>query len=60
MAVSLCTIRAGLYPQEDSWYSFFLEAERTPGAEVPLEKLSQLKYPVTSSIIEPAIFCFAA
>jgi hypothetical protein len=39
--------------QEDSWYSFLLEAESTPG-------LGKLKNPVTSSGIEPATFRLAA
>jgi hypothetical protein len=29
--VSLMRRPAALYPQEDSWYSFLLEAESTPG-----------------------------
>jgi hypothetical protein len=29
--VSLTRRQAALYPQEDSWYSFLLEAEPTPG-----------------------------
>jgi hypothetical protein len=29
--VSLTCRRTALYPQEDSWYSFLLEAESTPG-----------------------------
>jgi hypothetical protein len=29
--VSLTRRQAGHYPQEDSWYSFMLEAEQTPG-----------------------------
>jgi hypothetical protein len=32
-----------LYPQEDPWYSFLLEAESTPGPIVRLEGLGQLK-----------------
>jgi hypothetical protein len=47
---------AALYPQEDSWYSFLLEAESTPEAIVRLEGLGQLKNPMTSSEIEPATF----
>jgi hypothetical protein len=39
-------------PQEDSWYSFLLEADSTPG----LEGLSQLKNPVPSLVTEPATF----
>jgi hypothetical protein len=33
MAVSLSALRSGhlFYPHEDSWYSFMLEAESTPG-----------------------------
>jgi hypothetical protein len=30
-AVTLTRPPAALYPQEDSWYSFMLEAESTPG-----------------------------
>jgi hypothetical protein len=57
MAVRLSASRAGLpLPQEDSWYSFLLEAESTPG----LEGLSQLKITMTSSRIEPATFQLAA
>jgi hypothetical protein len=29
--VSLTPRQASLYPQEDSWYAFLLEAESTPG-----------------------------
>jgi hypothetical protein len=29
--VSLTRRQAALYPQEDSWYPFLLEAESTPG-----------------------------
>jgi hypothetical protein len=46
-----------LYPQEDSWYSFLLEAELTPGR---LEGLDQLKNPMTSSGIEPMTFQLVA
>jgi hypothetical protein len=38
---------------EDSWYSFVLEAESTPGW---LERLGKLKNPMTSLGIEPATF----
>jgi hypothetical protein len=31
MAVSLTRRPPILYPQEDSWYSFLLDAESTPG-----------------------------
>jgi hypothetical protein len=41
-------------PQEDSWYSFLLEAESAPGAIMWLKGLSELKNPVTSLGIEPA------
>jgi hypothetical protein len=44
MAVRLCALSVGrFYPQEDSWYSFLLEAESTPVAIVRLEGLSELK-----------------
>jgi hypothetical protein len=47
---------AALQPQEDSWYSFLLEAKSTPRAIVRLEGLVQLRNPLTSSGIEPATF----
>jgi hypothetical protein len=47
---------AALYHQEDSWYSFLLEAEWTPGSQCGLEGLGQLKNPMTSSGMEPATF----
>jgi hypothetical protein len=50
---------AALYPQEDSWYSFLLEAELT-SAILHLEGLGQLKHPVTSSGIVPATFWLVA
>jgi hypothetical protein len=34
---------AAFYPQEDSWYSFLLEAESTPRVIVRLERLCKLK-----------------
>jgi hypothetical protein len=55
------TLRRHLYPQEDSWHSFLLEAESTPGPYiVQLEGLGQLKNPMTSSGIEPATFRLVA
>jgi hypothetical protein len=42
--------------QEDSWYSFPLEAQWTPRAIVRLERLRQLKNSMTSSGIESANF----
>jgi hypothetical protein len=50
-------------PQEDSWYSFVLEAESTTGPPtVRLEGLGQLKKKnsVTSSGLEPATFWLVA
>jgi hypothetical protein len=44
------------FPHEDSWYSFLLEAEFTPG----LEGLGQLENPVTSLGIKPIIFVLVA
>jgi hypothetical protein len=41
---------AALYPQEDSWYSFLLEAESTPRATVQLEGLGQLKNTMTYTL----------
>jgi hypothetical protein len=51
---------AALYPEEDSWYSFLLEAWVDPRAIVRLEGLAQLKNPVTSWGIEPATFRLVA
>jgi hypothetical protein len=42
------TRRPALTRQEDSWYSFLLEAESSPWAIVRLEGLGQLKNPVIS------------
>jgi hypothetical protein len=58
MAVSLSALRTGrpLPPQEDSWYSFQLEAESTV---VRLEGLGILKES-TSSELEPATFRLVA
>jgi hypothetical protein len=55
MAVRLSALSpAAFYPQEDSWYSFLLEAESTdPRAIVRLEGLGKLKK-FTSSGLEPA------
>jgi hypothetical protein len=38
-----------LYPQEDSWYSFLLEAVSNPRAIMRLEGLGQLISPMISS-----------
>jgi hypothetical protein len=49
MAARFSALRAGRPlpppppPQEDSWYSFLLEAESTPGAMLRLEGLDKLK-----------------
>jgi hypothetical protein len=45
MVARLSALRAGRFlPQEDSWYSFLLEADSTPGrAIVPLEGLGKVK-----------------
>jgi hypothetical protein len=40
--------QAASYPQENSWYSFLLETESTPGTIVRLEGWGQLKNPMTS------------
>jgi hypothetical protein len=37
------TRRPPFYPQEDSWYSFLLEADSTPGSYCSWEGLSKLK-----------------
>jgi hypothetical protein len=55
--ISLMRRPQALYPQEDSWYTFLLETV-DPRAIVRLEGLGQLKYPITSSGIEPATFWF--
>jgi hypothetical protein len=60
MAVGLSALRVGkaaLYPQEDSWYSFLLEAESIPGSQ---SGLGQLKSQMTSTEIEPATFLLVA
>jgi hypothetical protein len=63
MEVKLSTLRAGrlaaLYPQEDSWYSFLLKAESTPGPWCGWKDLGQMKNSVTSGI-EPATFRLVA
>jgi hypothetical protein len=46
---------AALYPHEDIWYSFLLDAEY-PRAVVQLEGLGKLKNPMTSSGIESKAF----
>jgi hypothetical protein len=53
MVIKLSAVRAGrpFNPQEDSWYSFPLEAESTPG---------QLKNPMTSLGFEPVTFQLVA
>jgi hypothetical protein len=44
MEVRLSALCNGcLYSQEDSWYSFLLEAEPTPRAIVRLENFGKLK-----------------
>jgi hypothetical protein len=64
MAARLSALRAGrnlppaFFIFKDSWYSFLLEAESTPGP-VRLEGLGQFKNS-TSSGIEPATFQLAA
>jgi hypothetical protein len=50
---------ASLYPQEDPWFSFLLEAESTR-AILRLEGLDQLKNPMNSSGIEPSTFRLVA
>jgi hypothetical protein len=42
-------------PQENSWYSFILEADSNPGLSLWLEGLGQLKKMVSSGT-EPATF----
>jgi hypothetical protein len=70
MAARLSALRAGrtLPPGffffiiiifKDSWYSFLLETESTPGPVRP-EGLGQLKKKSTSSGLEPATFRLAA
>jgi hypothetical protein len=54
--VEIVSLRAGRPlpppPEEDSWYSFMLKGEPTPG----LDGLGQLKIPMISSGIEPVSF----
>jgi hypothetical protein len=50
---------ATLYPQNNSWNSFLLEAELA-SEPVWLEELNQLKNPMTSSGIEPETFRLVA
>jgi hypothetical protein len=52
------THRPPFTPQEDSWYSFLLEAESTPRAIKRLEGLGQLKK--STSGLEPATFRLVA
>jgi hypothetical protein len=51
---------AGFYSQEDSWYSFLLEAESIPRTIVRLEILGKLKKKktMTSSGFERTTFSF--
>jgi hypothetical protein len=60
MAVRSALSAGSPLPQEDSLYTFLLEAESTPGPIVRLEELGQLKNPMTSSGIELATFRFVA
>jgi hypothetical protein len=53
------TLPPGLFIFKDSWYSFLLEAESTPGPVQP-EGLGQFKKKSTSSGLEPATFRLAA
>jgi hypothetical protein len=52
------TLPPGFFIFKDSWYSFLLEGESTPGPVRP-EGLSQFKKS-TSSGLEPATFLLAA
>jgi hypothetical protein len=53
MVVRLSALHASHpLPQEDSWYSILLVAQVDPRAIVGLERLGQLKNPMTSSGIE--------
>jgi hypothetical protein len=54
------TGRPPFTPQEDSWYSFLLDADSTPGPYLQLEGLGQFKNLMTSSRIEPASFRLVA
>jgi hypothetical protein len=53
------TRRSSFTPQEDSWYSFLLEAETTP-VIMRLEVLGQLKNAITSPGNEPVTFRLVA
>ena len=50
---ALCTGR--LYPRKDSWYSFLLQAESTPGPQCDRKDFMSMKNPMT-----PATFRFVA
>jgi hypothetical protein len=50
---------AGLYTQEESWYSVPLEAELTPVAIMRMEGLGKLKNPMSSSGIKSATWLMA-
>jgi hypothetical protein len=58
--VSLTCQLEALYLQEDSWYSFLLEAKSTPGPQCSWKELGQLKNPMTSLGIESATFWLVA
>jgi hypothetical protein len=49
---------AALYPQEDSWYSFLLEAESAQYYISRLEEFDNFNNPMISSGIEPTTFWF--
>jgi hypothetical protein len=53
--VSLTRRPTALYPQEDSWVLISVRSRVDPRAIVRLEGLDELKNPVTSSGMEPAI-----
>jgi hypothetical protein len=63
MAVRMSAIRADQPPftlQEDSWYSFLIEAESAPRAIGRLEGLGYLKNPMPLSGIEFETFRLVA
>jgi hypothetical protein len=57
MAVRLSALRAGrAFPQEDSWYSFLLEAESTPGhgEAGTIRRIEEIQWPHRESNPRPS------
>jgi hypothetical protein len=56
MAKLALRVGRALYFQEDSWYSFLLEAESTPGPQYSWIIKTEKKKAIISSGIEPTTF----